>query len=213
MKLVRKEILVELGGISESSEWKTAESEIESAIRDVKWPMGSGLFTLFSGRGSEMRHKNGVVPIKKMFLDRLSRMGWGQEVPFDKTADISPGDFDVSRVIGGRAFCVEWETGNISSSHRSMNKMVLALMYGLMTGGVLVLPSRELYRHLTDRIGNFEELRPYLPLWRRVEGIESGLLAIFVVEHDGLSPTVLLIPKGTDGWALRQNPKSSEPRG
>ena len=210
MRLVRKEILIDLGGVSGSLSWKEAESDIESAIRDVEWPVGSGLFTLFTGRDGKSRHENGVVPIKEMFLDRLSKRLWGREVPFDASADISPGDFDASRVIGGQVFSVEWETGNISSSHRSMNKMVLALMYGLMAGGVLVLPSREMYRHLTDRIGNFDELRPYLPLWRRTEGIRSGLLAIFVVEQDGLSPTVLMIRKGTDGWALRRPPKSSE---
>jgi hypothetical protein len=203
MKLVHKEILIDLGGVSESAEWEEAESDIEHAIRAVDWPTGTGLFTLFTEPGGKSRHENGVVPIKEMFLDKLSKRHWGQEVPFDATAEVSPGDFDACRVIADRAFCVEWETGNISSSHRSMNKMMLGLTYGLMAGGVLVLPSREMYRHLTDRIGNFDELRPYLPLWRRTEGLKSGLLAIFVVEQDALSPTVLMIRKGTDGRALR----------
>jgi hypothetical protein len=203
MKLVRKEILVDLGGLSTSNEWKVAESEIEAAIRALDWPIGSGSFTLFAGNEPNSRHENGVVPIKEMFLAKLADAHWGKEVPFDTTMEISPGDFDAARIIEGKPFCVEWETGNISSSHRSVNKMAMALTYGLMAGGILVLPTREMYRHLTDRIGNFEELRAYLPFWRRTEGIKSGLLAIFAVEHDSLSSAVPRITKGTDGRALR----------
>ncbi|MCI4352055.1 MAG: hypothetical protein L3K14_01515 [Thermoplasmata archaeon] len=203
MKLVGKEILIDLGGISDSVEWKQAEQEIELAIRQVDWPVGSGSFSLFAGNGPNSRHENGVVPIKEMFLERLADLDWGREIPFDPYLEISPGDFDATHRINGKVFCVEWETGNVSSSHRSMNKMVLALIYRLMAAGILVLPSRKMYQHLTDRIGNFDELKPYLPLWRRAEGIESGLLAMFVVEHDSLSEAVPHIAKGTDGRALR----------
>jgi len=96
---------------------------------------------------------------------------------------------------------VEWETGNISSSHRALNKMALGLKKKVLIAGILVVPSRELYQYLTDRVGNFAELEPYLELWQSIP-CESGVLEIVVIEHDAVSTNVPRIPKGTDGRAL-----------
>jgi hypothetical protein len=96
--------------------------------------------------------------------------------------------------------CLEWETGNVSSSHRSMNKMCLGLLQGAIKAGVLVVPSRALYPYLTDRIGNIAELEPYFPLWEATP-CEEGVLEIIVIEHDATSLKVPKIPKGTDGRA------------
>lgn len=113
------------------------------------------------------------------------------------------GDFDFFTELPGGVKCVvEWETGNISSSHRSMNKLCLVMLAGLVDIGVVILPSRELYAHLTDRIGNWMELSPYLPLWHRIgQGMERGLLAVTVVEHDELTddPAIPFIEQGDDG--------------
>lgn len=113
------------------------------------------------------------------------------------------GDFDFFTELDGKTRCViEWETGNISSSHRSMNKLCLVMMAGLIDIGVVVLPSRELYAHLTDRIGNWMELTPYLPLWHHLgQSVQRGLLAVTVVEHDELTddPTIPYIAQGADG--------------
>jgi hypothetical protein len=113
------------------------------------------------------------------------------------------GDFDFYSELEGDVRCVvEWETGNISSSHRSMNKLCLVMMARLIDIAVLVVPSVELYRHLTDRIGNWKELSPYLPLWHRFGAqLERGLLAITVVEHDELTDdhTFPYLPQGKDG--------------
>ena len=95
----------------------------------------------------------------------------------------------------------EWETGNISSSHRAMNKMALGLMQEVLIGGILILPTREMYHYLTDRIGNFEELEPYFPLWRAV-ACREGILGVVSVEHDAVSRDVPRIPKATNGRAL-----------
>jgi hypothetical protein len=65
----------------------------------------------------------------------------------------------------GTKVAIEWETGNISSSHRSMNKLAIALGSGVVQVGVLIVPSRQLYDHLTDRIGNIGELSGYLSMW------------------------------------------------
>jgi hypothetical protein len=113
------------------------------------------------------------------------------------------GDFDFYHEIDGKTRCViEWETGNVSSSHRSLNKLCLVLMAGLIDIGVLVVPSRALYPHLTDRIGNWEELTPYMAYWHQVGRlVERGLLAVTVVEHDELTedPLVPFIVQGPDG--------------
>lgn len=101
-----------------------------------------------------------------------------------------------------KLFGVEWETGNISSSHRALNRLLLGnLKHGLI-GGALIVPSRDLYKFLTDRIGNFAELTPYLELWKGRAGWSHGVLAIIVIEHDGIDPSAPLIKKGTDGNAL-----------
>jgi hypothetical protein len=113
------------------------------------------------------------------------------------------GDFDFYTELGQEMRAViEWETGNISSSHRSMNKLCLVMLAGLIEIGIVILPSRQLYPHLTDRIGNWEELSPYMPLWHHVgQGVQRGLLAVTVVEHDELTddPSVPFIAQGSDG--------------
>jgi hypothetical protein len=88
----------------------------------------------------------------------------------------------------------------ISSSHRALNKMAMGILNGTLIGGALVLPTRELYNYLTDRIGNFRELEPYFGVWRAIR-CASGLLVVFAVEHDATSHDVPPIQKGTDGWA------------
>jgi hypothetical protein len=96
---------------------------------------------------------------------------------------------------------VEWETGNISSSHRAINKMALALLFRRISGGLLVLPTRDLYRYLTDRAGNYRELEPYFPLFSALQ-VAEGYLGVLAVEHDATSYSVPRIAKGTSGRAL-----------
>jgi hypothetical protein len=97
---------------------------------------------------------------------------------------------------------LEWETGNISSSHRSLNKMALGIMRGKIAAGILIVPSSEFARFLTDRIGNIRELEPYLELWQATPCKHGGVLEIAVIEHDETSTKVPRITKMTDGRAL-----------
>ena len=128
---------------------------------------------------------------------RLDDQDWG-DVFHEKV-----GNFDFFIELDAGVRCViEWETGNISSSHRSMNKLCLMMLGGLIEIGVVIVPSRLLYAHLTDRIGNWMELSPYLRVWHRVgQGMERGLLAVTVVEHDELTdnPEIPFIAQGIDG--------------
>ena len=129
-------------------------------------------------------------------LDRY----WGIEQPWPVGKSVRPGNMDAAFDGPSGLVCFEWETGNISSSHRSLNKMALGLLKGQIKAGILVVPSRELYRFLTDRIGNVTELEPYFDLWRSIN-CDDGVLEIVVIEHDATSLNVPRIPKGTDGRA------------
>jgi len=91
-------------------------------------------------------------------MQHLSSLGWGLETCLDIATLRRPGPIDATIPVGNRLFCMEWETGNISSSHRALNKMALGILKGLLIGGALVLPTRAMYKYLTDRVGNFAEI-------------------------------------------------------
>ncbi len=114
----------------------------------------------------------------------------------------NPYRLDATRKLkNGMLFGLEWETGNISSSHRAINRILLGYTKGVLSGGVLIVPTRKMYHYLTDRVGNLAELEPYFDLWRATTWRE-GVLAVIAVEHDGVSRKVPRIQKGTDGRAL-----------
>lgn len=129
------------------------------------------------------------------------RFGWSLETPVFVREVERPGKVDALRTTSFGPFVLEWETGNISSSHRALNKIALGLLRNILAGGVLILPTRFLYPYLTDRVGNYEELRPYFPVWQNIP-IEKGLLMLITIEHDSVDRSVPFISKGTDGRAL-----------
>jgi hypothetical protein len=202
MKIIRTEILIDAGGFSASPEWQEIQGQIAEAIKSVEWPSGSGSFTLYDQRGKKRGEGSGVKPIKDACMRYLNENGWSLETPVDIAKVKRPGKMDATRPIGDRLFCVEWETGNISSSHRAINKMALGLLEGILIGGVLIVPTREMYNYLTDRVGNLRELEPYFPLWRSLP-VRDGILAVIAIEHDAVSKNVPRIGKGTDGRALQ----------
>jgi hypothetical protein len=190
-----------------------------------------------NGKPTKQWWRNGVSPIKDQFLARLQEDDWIPEEPvslreyfeslkkededvqailktfpdksdFKETLHSSLGDFDFfMKTPSGFRTVIEWETGNISSSHRSLNKLCLCLMAAQIDVGVLIVPSRDMYEHLTDRVGNWNELAPYLPYWNRVGLglVTKGLLAVTVVEHDHLTvdPSVDYLSTKDDGNAAR----------
>ncbi|MGH6636888.1 MAG: hypothetical protein ACRED0_12435 [Gammaproteobacteria bacterium] len=79
--------------------------------------------------------------------------------------------------------------------------MLLAHHKDNIVGGAIILPTRNFYRYLTDRVGNYAELQPYFDIWRVVPWL-NGILAVFAVEHDDASSDVPRIQKGTNGRAL-----------
>lgn len=198
MKILRTEFLIQKGSFAKSSELSSILEQVRNAICSVTWPLGSDRFML-----RPERKANGVVPIKKNCMSYLVQEGWATEHRMSIASRLKPGPIDaVKKLSDGRWFAVEWETGNISSSHRALNKMAVGLLVGKLAGGILVLPSREMYQYLTDRIGNFAEIEPYFPVWKNLS-ICDGLLAVIEIEHDELSLNIPRITKGTDGRALR----------
>lgn len=217
MKLVTRKTLIDAGTFTKTPAWKKILSDIEAAIDAVHWPPSGKDFAIYPESGKKRNEGNGVVPIKAGFQKALKDRGWkleerqrrrarpdiyGGEEEDTEEENIRPGAFDAWLDLPGqKPFVVEWETGNVSSSHRALNKMAMGVDQGILSGGILVVPDRKLAQYLTDRIGNFEELRAYFPLWSRVPAKE-GYLGIIAVEHDRISRDVDRIPKMTAGRAL-----------
>lgn len=104
-------------------------------------------------------------PIKLEFVTYLVQRGWLVESPYPFHGALGGsafGPLDVAKATDSGVIAVEWETGNISSSHRAMNKMAIGIRRAQLLAGVLIVPTKDLARFLTDRIGNVYELRSYV---------------------------------------------------
>ncbi len=228
MKWLRTLIVFDRGGIGTTPDWEDVHSSYVRSVKSIDFPEQSGLLTLRkkSRTVGGQWNRNGVGYLKSRFLTHLVEdEKWQPESGFSLGDDRKPvqlkvypgmknyrepvtsefGNFDfVTSTQSGLNVAIEWETGNISSSHRSMNKLAIALMNQKIQVGVLILPSRSLYDHLTDRIGNIGELSGYLSMWKNLGSrVKTGLLAISVVEHDNLTDDVLhpYLSVGGDGRA------------
>ncbi|MGQ0503588.1 MAG: hypothetical protein ACT4P0_13430 [Panacagrimonas sp.] len=233
MKWLRTLILFDKGGVVDGSEWADVHAAYVRAIGSIVHPPGSQDLTLRKifkyKEGKKWKSlRNGVGYLRQSFINHLIAIeGWKAEVEVNlgegrvapalslypsREAYSEPvtsefGDFDlVISTDSGKRVAIEWETGNISSSHRALNKLCIALAAGIVEAGVLIVPSRQLYVHLTDRIGNIGELSPYLEMWERSKlSVPRGLLAVTVVEHDHLTDdeNIPYLPSGEDGNAKR----------
>jgi hypothetical protein len=182
---------------------REAWEDVREAIAQTDWPHGSGTFTIYPESGKKRGEGNGVKLIKVPCIRVLRERGWQVErLPDVGSSVLRTGDLDALKTTPDGFVAFEWETGNISSSHRALNKLFLTMKETATIGSFLVVPSNRLKVYLTDRIGNIGELEPYFALWRDLTGID-GALRIVVVEHDAESFDVPRIPKGTDGRALR----------
>lgn len=198
MKINRTEFLIRKGKFADSDEFDQVLQEVYQAIDAVRWPPGNDQFIIYPEKKG-----NGVKPIKEGFISALKDYNWQTEQRMSIVANTRPGPVDALRILSNnKPFVVEWETGNISSSHRALNKIATGLIEEVIIGGMLIIPSRKLYNWLTDRIGNFPEIEPYFPLWRSIT-VKQGVLAVIEIEHDGTSENIPRILKGTDGRALR----------
>jgi|JFJP01.1.fsa_nt_gi Restriction endonuclease BamHI. len=174
-----------------------AKKQVENAIQQVEWPLGTGTFSIYPESGKKRGQGNGVKPIKDNFINDLKEQGWLTELAVIS----SLGKFDAVLKSENKIVVAEWETGNVSSSHRSLNKMAFAIQQQLIIAGFLIVPCRNLAKYLTDRIGNYEELEPYFNFWLNSIASYPGVLLILGIEQDVISFDVPKIPKGTDGRA------------
>ncbi|AOT72792.1 PDDEXK family nuclease [Geosporobacter ferrireducens] len=198
MKVKSINTIININNTLEREDLRTLLNKVKELIESMDHPRGTGKFTLY-----EKEKSNGVKPIKDSFFEDLKHYGWILEHRLDVgVTPTKPGPIDATYPLSGKHIALEWETGNISSSHRAINKMVSGLLKGTLICGILVMPSREMYRYLTDRVGNFRELEPYFPVWKKANyNIKEGCLIVIEIEHDDLSMDVPKIVKGTDGRA------------
>lgn len=212
MRIVKSADIVRAGKFPRTAFWRRAVADVEAAIAAADWPFGTGTFSLnpepgVDKRGRPDKHPNGVVPIKVPMIRKLASRGWLTETlpPLRVGSEgrdlLTTGDLDALRHVRSNYVGFEWETGNVSSSHRAINKLLDGITRGTLQGGILVLPVRETQRYLTDRIGNFEEIAPYFEFWGRYP-VPDGALRVYGVGYDALDPTVEHIPKGSDGRAM-----------
>lgn len=196
MKLITTKELISVGGIKTSEDFLNARQDVKSAIMSVSWADQHKFLINPTKKG------NGVVPIKTNFVAHLVDKKWQAEARMSIVKGLNPGPIDAVKTTESGIIAVEWETGNISSSHRALNKIAVGILQDQIIAGFLVLPHKVLAQFLTDRIGNYEELEPYFPMYANLN-IDYGHIEVFGVEHDGTSESVILIPKGKDGNAKK----------
>lgn len=229
MQIKEERIIVNQGDFYESDQWQEAREQAMEAVRAVDWPPGTGEFTVYPEKEA-----NGVNPATAMFEHNIDQKPlWEEtgrnhfksllkerdmlddaveqlgEYMDDPEAFVSSSWFDAMAVIedddGEKHIIVfEWETGNISSSHRSLNRIMVGFLSGIITAGIIGLPTRELYQYSTDRIGNFQELYPYFMIYEALNTrVQNGVFEVVAFEQDGVSYDVPRIPKGSDGMSDR----------
>lgn len=144
---------------------------------------------------------NGVVPIKEKCYELLEETyHWYREKPLH-TLSNKGGPIDVYKEFYNDDIVfhvgLEFETGNISSAHRSMNKLLLGLHNQELQLTFLIMPIMKLSYYLTDRVSNFEELEPYFAL------LENDAAIVLGFDAEKYSPEAPLLSKGKDGMSQR----------
>lgn len=176
-----------------------AYNEVANSIRNNVSP-GRNVFILNTTR----KNCNGVVPVKEECYRILEEdYNWYREKPlvyFREDAQ-KGGPIDVYKEFydGNYIFRagLEFETGNISSAHRSMNKLCVGIIKGELDLAFLMMPIKKMSFYLTDRVSNYEELEPYFVLLEDVPFVVFGFDAD---EYDNDAP---LLAKGKDGMSPR----------
>lgn len=173
--------------------------EVETSIRQ-NVTEGYDRFIINSSK----KNCNGVVPVKEKIYQQLEeRYGWFREkpLPYLKNVAQKGGPIDVYKPFGNMApyfkVGLEFETGNISSAHRSMNKLCVGIQKEDIDMAILMMPMKKLAYYLTDRVSNYEELQPYFLL------LDNYPFVVFGFDADEYSLSTPLLPKGKDGMSER----------
>lgn len=193
MKIVEEKFFIKEGDFAESKEFQDILQDIRDGIQLVTYPSGSNNFKI-----NPTRLGNGVKPIKNNLITHLGGKGWSHENMCKLVDGIQAGPIDSVIETAYGLFALEWETGNISSSHRALNKIAVGILQEHIIGGILIIPEKELAQYLTDRIGNYREIKPYFIMYDKLD-INNGIMGVISVTYDELDSNVALIPKGKDG--------------
>jgi hypothetical protein len=179
---------------------KQAYDEVITSISSSVWPKSSNIFTI----NNSEKNVNGVVPLKENCYIMLEETyNWFREKPLDvlKYEKKKGGPIDVYKEFRDgdtvRRVGLEFETGNISSAHRSMQKLLLGLNRKELDMAIILMPVFELAYYLTDRVTNYEELEPYF------ENAEGKAFVFIGFNADAFDSSVEIIPKGKDGMSKR----------
>ncbi|MGG0403198.1 restriction endonuclease [Priestia megaterium] len=183
--------------LNENSIYEQAYKEVVTAISSTVWPIGSNVFAI----NNSVKNANGVVPLKeKCYIELENTYDWFREKPLNvlKIEKQKGGPIDVYKEFNsGERIGLEFESGNIASAHRSMNKLLLGINRNELDLGIILMPVKELAYYLTDRITNYEELEPYFEI---TEGKPFIFIGFDATIYDKNIP---LIPKGKDGMSKR----------
>ena len=151
-----------------------------------------------------VKNGNGVVPIKEGCYDILeNEFSWCREKPLKYFQQYKNGrkrlggPIDAYKNFDGFRVGLEFETGNISSAHRSMNKLLLAMKENEIDFAFMLLPTRRMSPYITDRAANYEELEPYFKL------VDEVPFVCYCFDADEYGPDFKLLPKGRDGMSPR----------
>lgn len=154
------------------------------------------------------KNGNGVVPIKeKCYIKLEFEYLWFREKPLlylkDEMKKGGPIDVYKEFIENDNQFNVglEFETGNISSAHRSMNKLVVGLKRNEIQLAILMMPVKRLSFYLTDRVSNYEELEPYFCIVNENPFIFLGF------DAEQYCDSVPQLLKGKDGMSKRSTRK------
>src|SRR6266498_1154163 len=134
MRLVDFVMLIDNSSFTQTETFRRIEMDLRDAIDHVRWPPNGPDFAIYPESGKKRNEGNGVRPIKIGFQTLLQERGWRLEQRYPGVQDeVRPGAFDAWIELtddGFSPFVMEWETGNISSSHRALNKMATGLQEG-----------------------------------------------------------------------------------
>lgn len=179
--------------------FKAAYNDVANSIIYNVTP-GKNVFIL----NNSSKNCNGVVPVKERCYCLLEEsFGWFREKPlayFHNDAQ-KGGPIDVYKEFlqGNRIVKagLEFETGNISSAHRSLNKLLVGIKKEELDIAFLMMPIKNMSYYLTDRVSNYEELEPYFLLVRDVPFVFFGF------DAEEYSTEVPCLSKGKDGMSPR----------
>ena len=132
MKIVHIETVINCGTYARSKHWQVTRKALHASVRKCAWPPGSKTFTIHPQSGKKRDEGNGVGPIKMEFVRELRERGWTIEGAAKNHLGQQLGDFDAVLLGPHGPIVAEWETGNISSSHRSMNKLTMLVSDGVI---------------------------------------------------------------------------------